>query len=105
MKRLSKVTLSFMVACALVGIPLVFTKVHAQTSLSKWDPHFVLTFKSHEYYVSTSQVSPVGQYVGGITYHGPHSSFFRLYAIPGIPNDEAIAVQTRDGYLLAVEKH
>ena len=70
---------------------------------SSWDPSYILTFNGHRYTVSTSQVAGVGSYLGAVSYHGSHSGVFNLYAIPNVLNYVAIAVQTRSGYLLAVE--
>ena len=77
--------------------------IPAQTGTSLWDPDYILTFDGYSYTVSTNSVTDVGAYLGSVSYHGFHSGGFRLYAVPKVPNQKAIAVQTKSGYLLAVE--
>lgn len=106
---LQAVSKNLVLTCAVLVTMVVLVlgitmKAHALTSLSRWNSHFVLTLKSHRYWVSTSRITGVGAYLGAISFHGSASGSFRLYSIPGIPNNEAIAVQTQTGYLLAVEK-
>jgi sugar lactone lactonase YvrE len=85
----------------------------ASTDLYSWDPNLVLTLtdltlKDHYYTVTTSTVpvNEVGSYITSIGYYGTPNhpgGVFRLYTIPKFPNYEEIAVQTKSGYLLAIE--
>lgn len=61
-----------------------------------------VSFHHRIYRVTHIVLSPVGSEIGGATYHGTISGFFKFFAVPGHPIREEIAVQAQQGFLKAV---
>lgn len=69
----------------------------------KWDYRmWGVSYHHHIYRVTHTVLSTVGSEIGGVTYHGRISGFFKFYAVPGHPTRAEIAVQAQQGFLKAV---
>ncbi|SFU48067.1 hypothetical protein [Alicyclobacillus macrosporangiidus] len=88
----------------------------SSSTAASWVYEFVI-WKGHTYRVTEETVTEVGQPIGQVTQSSddetthPTGTFSnglpvgtRLFAIPGVPTDAALAVQTKEGgYVKAVE--
>ncbi len=69
----------------------------------KWNYQMPGVSYHHRIYrVTHTVLSTVGSEIGGVTYHGRISGFFKFYAVPGHPTRAEIAVQAQQGFLKAV---
>ncbi|MCF8564610.1 hypothetical protein LLE49_07605 [Alicyclobacillus tolerans] len=86
-----------------------------QTSAPSW-AYELVNWNHHIYKVTSETVSSIGEQVGSVTNYsdvestpqkGTFSNAFpvgtKLFAIPNVPTSTAFAVQTKNGYLKAVD--
>lgn len=103
-KYMKILLVSIIILVVLAVLFLKFNKTEYNPKLSskpKWNNNLVLTFNNKNYTVTNQTTEDVGKKVGSISYHGS-GDIYRLYSINGVDNYEKIAVETKDGYLIAI---
>lgn len=103
-KYMKILLVSIIILVVLIVLFLKFNKTEYNSKLSskpKWNNNLVLTFNNKNYTVTNQTTKDIGKKVSSISYHGC-GDIYQLYSINGVDNYEKIAVETRDGYLIAV---
>lgn len=70
--------------------------------LSIWYNEYLLTYNDHKYKVTDETTNEIGQVIGNVVYHGNKPGMFKLYSVKGVDSFTRIAVETKEGYLIAI---
>jgi hypothetical protein len=103
-KYMKVLLVSIIILAVLIVLFLKFNKTEYNPKLSskpKWNNNLVLTFNNKNYTVTDQTTKDVEEKIGSVCYHGCGDSY-QLYSINGVGNYEKIAVETKDGYLIAI---
>ena len=73
------------------------------TEKSVWSYNLILTYNGYDYTVTKETTQDNDSLIGSISYHGRNSGWFQLYSIKNVKNYDKIAVDTKDGYLIAIK--
>jgi hypothetical protein len=68
----------------------------------KWRTEYMLTFNEHNYSVTSEIANDIDKKIGAVSYHGNNPGSFYLYSIRNINDYSKIAIETKDGYLIAI---
>lgn len=94
-----------LILVAAVSIPKLQSLRDSNNNAStpwKWYNEYVLTFNEHNYTVTREITNDIDKKIGEVSYHGNNPGSFYLYSIKNINDFSQIAVETKDGYLIAV---
>ena len=68
-----------------------------------WTYNLILTYNGYKYKVTKETTKDIDSLLGAICYHGKEATGFQLYSIKNVKNYDKIAVDTKDGYLIAIK--
>lgn len=104
-KKAWGLTLTIFILLAVLSIPKIQSIRDSNNDTStpwKWHNEYVLTFNEHNYTVTREITNDIDKKIGSVSYHGNNPGSFYLYSIKNINDFSKIAIETKDGYLIAV---
>lgn len=102
--KASLLVICFCIAFGFVFISCANRKNYNPTNSSTksiWIENLVLSYKGHNYKVTKETTKDIDNFLEKISFHG-NGTMFNLYSIKNVKNHTQIAVDTKDGYLIAV---